>query len=260
MALFVRRIVLPTDVAARSAVIARLAKVAAAGQAGGLDGVELDFGEWDRCAGFGAIREEKTALGGGVMAVRGRLRTVSTREAADLLRDFLGALSDSAARALSVALPPLDGALPPSVPTWGYRETLTFTEKLLQETRRDAERAGIPLLLEACAGGCLLSPVELSEMLDHAGSWAVGAAIDLCLVERISRPEDWIVALGRRLRMVRLETSGGKLNREGIKFDLYRRIGAPAARLLADDDERIVSVADWADDEGIDSARREPIG
>ena len=87
-----------------------------------------------------------------------------------------------------------------------YEEALNFAYQLLHGARYDAEATGVALALEAAAGGCLLSPVELREIIDAANSWAVGACVDVARIARIGQPEDWLATLGRRIHSVRVRT------------------------------------------------------
>ena len=89
-----------------------------------------------------------------------------------------------------------------------YQEALNFAYHLLHGARYEAEATGVALALEAATGGCLLSPVELREIIDAANSWAVGACVDVVRMARIGQPEDWLATLGHRVHSVRVWTDG----------------------------------------------------
>ncbi len=85
-----------------------------------------------------------------------------------------------------------------------YQEAINFVHHLLHRVRMDAEGCGVVVALEGGSGGCLLSPVELREIIDAANSWAVGACVDAARVARFSSPTDWIGTLAGRLHAVRV--------------------------------------------------------
>ncbi len=88
-----------------------------------------------------------------------------------------------------------------------YQEGINFAYQLLRRVRLDAECCGVSVALEAGATGCLLSPVELRELIDTANSWAVGVCIDAA---RIALPADWIRILKARVHAVRVRMQNGE--------------------------------------------------
>jgi hypothetical protein len=107
------------------------------------------------------------------------------------------------ARCLNLTIPPLrsggDG--------FGfsrYQDALNFTFRLVHEARYEAESTGVPCALEVPADGCLLSPVEMREVLDQGFSWAVGACLDVNRVASIGSPADWLTTLRRRVHSLRV--------------------------------------------------------
>ena len=60
------------------------------------------------------------------------------------------------------------------------------------------------MALEPVIGGCLLSPVELREIIDNANSWAVGSVVDADRVAAGGCVEDWVRTLAHRIHAVRL--------------------------------------------------------
>lgn len=91
-----------------------------------------------------------------------------------------------------------------------YQEGLNFAYQLLRRVRLDAESCGVSVALEAGANGCLLSPVELREIIDSANSWAVGVCIDAARIARFSSPADWIRILKARVHAVRVRMQNGE--------------------------------------------------
>jgi sugar phosphate isomerase/epimerase len=110
----------------------------------------------------------------------------------------------------SVALPPVRRNGKTAVAFPRCQEALNFADVLLRRLRLEAEAAGVPLALEAAAGGCLLSPVELRELIDGACSWAVGACLDWTTVTRVGDFADWCETLARRVHCVRIPADQGR--------------------------------------------------
>lgn len=126
------------------------------------------------------------------------------------------------ARCLNLSIPSVgQEACADSFPS--YQHGLNFAYGLLRNIRLDAENAGVVVALEGACGGCLLSPVELREIIDCANSWAVGACIDVQRIASFSSPADWIRTLRSRVHAVRAsgpEAEGGKrAHGAGTAFD-----------------------------------------
>jgi sugar phosphate isomerase/epimerase len=85
-----------------------------------------------------------------------------------------------------------------------YQEGLNFAYELLHRARHEAEATGVAVALEAADGGCLLSPVEVREIIDAANSWAVGACVDAARIALFGSPADWVGTLQHRVQAVRL--------------------------------------------------------
>lgn len=198
--------------------------------AAGFDGVELalDVGESGRSLlGWG---REPPAFNGlvehdvTISAVAARCIATDIDEAAAEVSSLLNRAASLGAQCLNLTIPPIakleHGGAPAegdislghatqSVPQRdgfaSYQEALNLAYQLLHRVRMDAEGSGVVVALEAGRGGCLLSPVELREIIDAANSWAVGACVDAAHVARFSSPADWIRTLAGRLYAVRLE-------------------------------------------------------
>lgn len=104
---------------------------------------------------------------------------------------------------LNLSLPPVHPAC--SSCFAGYQDALNFAWQMGRTLRFAAERSGTDLALEAAAGGCLLSPVELRELLDACGSHALGVCLDVERLHGIGLVADWLTTLGSRVRCIRLD-------------------------------------------------------
>jgi hypothetical protein len=233
-------------------------RATAEARAGGFDGLELDVGPLrrppvlpeDRCTG------EKWFAG--VRAIRTWMVSRTVEDAIDGLQELFERLWGTEVGLLSMAIPPMERE-PSSGKPRDYRGMLCYVAKVLQGVRRDAERAGIPLALDPCTGGCLLSPVELADLIDAAGTWAVGAVVDVERVAAVSRPADWIAALGRRVRGVRMTLEDTSLDRDGVVDRLWRLTHGIHERSSPAIDELFV-IADAASPTGaVVDSRAEPI-
>lgn len=196
----------------------------------GFDGVELalDVGESGRS--FLGGGREPPAFNGlvehdvTISAVAARCIATDIDGAAAEVASLLNRAASLGAQCLNLTIPPIarleHGGAPAegdislghatqSVPQRegfaSYQEAINLAYQLLHRVRMDAEGSGVVVALEAGRGGCLLSPVELREIIDAANSWAVGACVDAAHVARFSSPADWIRTLAGRLYAVRLE-------------------------------------------------------
>jgi len=84
-----------------------------------------------------------------------------------------------------------------------YQDALNFAYQLLRAARFEAEAAGVVVAVEAAHDGCLLSPVELRELIDAVNSWVVGACLDVDRVRTVGEPIDWLTTLTHRVKAVR---------------------------------------------------------
>jgi hypothetical protein len=228
-------------------------------RARGFDGLELDAGPLDFPPFIGEADESGPLPFSGVRAIRGTLVARSVGDAVHSLRTWFDLLSGTEVGLLSIALPPLE-RWPVGAAGWDYRQSLDYAAKVLQGVRRDAERAGIPLALEACAGGCLLSPLELADLLDAASTWAAGAMVNVYRLAAISRPAEWITALGRRLRGLRIPSEDSSLDRDAVTDCLQRLACGAHERACSAVDELFVIAGDASPAGAIAVSRAEPIG
>ncbi len=106
------------------------------------------------------------------------------------------------AKCLNLTLPGVSGCSDENS-FGGYQDALNFAHRVLHDLRHEAESAGVAIALEAASAGCLLSPVELREIVNQANSWAVGVCLDLDRVACVGHPVDWIRTLGGRIHSVR---------------------------------------------------------
>ena len=142
----------------------------------------------------------------GVLCVRALAVNWETPDVDAAVRSLTSRLRLAAAlgaNVLNVGIPPLARDSRPGCFT-SYQHCLNFAYELLQRTRWPAESAGVAVALEAPADGCLLSPVELRDLIDMANSWAVGACIVVARIEPIGSAGDWMETLAHHTHAVRI--------------------------------------------------------
>ena len=172
--------------------------------AAGFDGIELDL-----TMESGALDAVVIPAGAKVGVVSARCTDTDIETSLAEVDALLQRAASLGARCLTLMIPPVHGDAPArSVDGFDrYQDGLNFAYALLHHARHEAERGGVTVALEAGAGGCLLSPVELREIVDAANSWAVGACIDTHRIARIGSPGDWLTTLRHRVHAIRM---GGK--------------------------------------------------
>ena len=144
-----------------------------------------------------------------VGALAARCIATDVDETLDLVTGLLAVAAAIGARCLNLTIPPVrrnredHGFV-------RYQDALNFTHTLLRRIRLEAESSGVAVALEAATGGCLLSPVELREIIDSANSWAVGACVDVGRIGALGSPADWLDTLKHRLHSVRLPGPDGR--------------------------------------------------
>ena len=141
-----------------------------------------------------------------VRALAVHCETVDIPSVVETVSSQLRAAASLGARVLNVGIPPVQQGCP-GRGFARYQEGLNFAYELLHRARREAEATGVAVALEAADGGCLLSPVELREIIDVANSWAVGACIDAARIALFGSPADWVRTLQHRVQAVRLSPS-----------------------------------------------------
>ncbi len=135
-----------------------------------------------------------------------RCETVDIPSVVETVFAQLRAAASLGAKVLNVGIPPVQQ----SCQGRGfarYQEGLNFAYEVLHRARHEAEATGVAVALEAADGGCLLSPVELREIIDAANSWAVGACVDAARIAVFGSPADWVRTLQHRVQAVRLSPS-----------------------------------------------------
>ena len=141
-----------------------------------------------------------------VGAVAIRCESIDVPTAMEGVLSQLHAAAALGARVLNLRIPPVgpsDGG-----ESFGrYQDGLNFAYELLHRVRHEAEATGVAVALEAADGGCLLSPVELREIIDAANSWAVGACVDAARIALFGAPADWVRTLRHRVQAVRMSPS-----------------------------------------------------
>ncbi len=141
-----------------------------------------------------------------VRALAIRCEIVDIPSVVETVSSQLRAAASLGAKVLNVGIPPVQqGCQGRSFAR--YQEGLNFAYELLHRARHEAEATGVAVALEAADGGCLLSPVELREIIDAANSWAVGACIDAERIALFGSPADWVRTLQHRVQAVRLSGS-----------------------------------------------------
>ncbi len=164
-----------------------------------------------------------------ILAVAVRCETPIVEEGVESLSALLPWAAKLGARCVNVAIPPLQSRCG-QAGLARYQDALNFAYGLLHSIRFEAEEAGVAVALEPVIGGCLLSPVELREIIDNANSWAVGSVVDADRIAAVGSVEDWLRTLTHRVHAVRLprhlatESTGAP--QPGSRFD------APVNRLL----------------------------
>ncbi len=212
--------------------IAALVQQCQAALKAGFDGVEWVLPTaacGQRSTGAGLAGLDGLSSGGlQVRAIAGQCTSMNATEAAREVTDLLHQAYRLTGTCLNLTIPPLRRE--PGDPGFArYQEGLNFAYELLHLIRFEAESTGVVVALEAAAGGGLLSPVELREIIDAANSRAVGACVDVRRISRIGCPADWVTTLRHRVHALRLsDLSAPVTTRGGAKmtFALPDLLGA----------------------------------
>jgi len=182
----------------RSATLLELREHAARAMSNGFDGVE-----WSLPDCFVQLQPAISHLDTiHTRAVAMRCEMTDVPTAVQFVTSHLQAASSLGATVLNLSIPPFrrgdDGE-----GFARYLDALNFAYELLHGVRFEAEAAGISVALEAASGGCLLSPVEMRELIDAVNSSAIGVCLDVDRIAEIGSPLDWIDTLHRRIQAVR---------------------------------------------------------
>lgn len=173
----------------------------------GIEYVIFDAALADRRSGASnseVAQGESPGAGLLVRAVAARCAATDVTSAVENVSHLLLQAKALGAACLNLTIPPVAGS--GREPRFArYQEGLNFAYELLHRVRLEAEAAGVAVALEAPTAGCLLSPVELREIIDAANSWAVGAVIDLRRLAPFGSPADWLTTLKHRVHGVRLD-------------------------------------------------------
>jgi len=191
-----------------SAGTAEVGRLTAGALEAGFDGVELalhsraGLAAEDQVAWRLAPSEPTTGRTVPIGALAAVCRATDIEAAVPELVVLLQKAVAAGARCLNLSIPPVgqeagSGGFP------SYQYGLNFAYGLLRGIRLEAEGAGVVVALEGACGGCLLSPVELREIIDCASSSAIGACIDVQRIATFSSPADWIRTLRSRVQAVR---------------------------------------------------------
>ena len=178
----------------------------------GFDGVAWDLrGSTVASAeALSTVRKPPHGVPASACAVAWRCQSTHLETAVAELTAVIEESARLGADCLCVTLPPIActagpaGEVHPSDEFHGYQQHLNFAAALLHELRLRAAGSGVALAMEPAAGGGLLSPVELRELIDGAYSGSVGACLDVARVSKIGAPPDWIETLRHRIVAVRL--------------------------------------------------------
>lgn len=128
--------------------------------------------------------------------------TTADRGSMVILDQLVCASGDIGAGVISIP-PPAVMAANQSAKTVGYREALNCLYRVLDELSPAAERSSLFLGIRAPCYGCLLSPVEVSELIDAIASPCVGVSLDVLQLAEIGRVDDWLTVLGNHVVSVR---------------------------------------------------------
>lgn len=156
-----------------------------------------------------SVAESAVGCGGRVVSVSvapGDRRIASSDRrvrglAVEGVAELIGTVEAMGGSLLIVAPPRLAGDVSGG-PVVGYRSVLNGMLVLLRSICPAAERWGIAVALRAPWGGCLLSPVEVCELIDLVNSPCVGVCVDVESVLSVGRMDDWVPALGHRAAAV----------------------------------------------------------
>ena len=164
----------------------------------GFDGVEIVLPGVGGATSASLVKAEE-----GVIAVAAACRSADVACGLAEVSTLLRMASANRASCLNLTIPPVDGC-PGGSGFLRYQDGLNFAYRVFHDLRHQAEADGVTIAIEAAAGGCLLSPVELREIINQANSPYVGVCLDVPRVSGIGVAEDWIATLGYRIKSIRV--------------------------------------------------------
>lgn len=184
-----------------------------------------------------------------VHSVSWALATVHPAEAIDETVRLLTAVQGRCIGSIALSIPPLTPAKgEPGFPS--YQDALNYAYQVLRGLRFEAESAGVRIAIEAARGGCLLSPVEVRDLIDAVNSSAIGACLDVDLVSRVGDPLDWLATLGARVGAVRVGYSTLPVEPLAAALDDLRFDGPVVVRQDVSVDDRPGLIAKLYDSSG----------
>jgi len=95
-----------------------------------------------------------------------------------------------------------------------YPDAMTHACFAFRKLALEAESRGIMIGLENVWNDFLVSPMEMSELIDHINSPWIGAYFDVGNVMRYGVPQDWIQVLGQRI--IRVHVKDFKLDETDV--------------------------------------------
>ncbi|NNJ26461.1 sugar phosphate isomerase/epimerase family protein [Alienimonas chondri] len=95
-----------------------------------------------------------------------------------------------------------------------YADAYARAELEIAKALPVAEKTGVDILFENVWNNFLLSPLEFARFIDSFESPSVGAYFDIGNVVRLGWPEQWITALGDRIRKLDVKEYSRKLQQE----------------------------------------------
>ncbi|MBN1342512.1 MAG: sugar phosphate isomerase/epimerase [Phycisphaerae bacterium] len=138
------------------------------------------------------------------------------RKAYDLTLSMLDRAAWLNAGAILV-IPAVVGAWDSPVPQTAYADALCRSHDALHRLAPEAEQRSVVIAIENVDlfSRFLLSPVEMADLIDRVNSPWIGVYFDTANVMRTGYPQDWIRALGYRIR--RLHIKDYDLTKHGME-------------------------------------------
>ena len=87
---------------------------------------------------------------------------------------------------------------------WPYEQSFNNVFAALEQLTERAQEFGVYLAFENPAGGLLLSPLEVRDLIDELNSPFLGLCYNPSYAARLSNPMDWVEIMAQRIFVVRL--------------------------------------------------------